>query len=226
MGENYLVIPDLHEPACDSRALSHCKALKKEYNTGDNTIFLGDEVDVYWGSTHDKDPDAKWTANEEIELAREKLREWGSAFPKARVCTSNHGLRWLRRMFDYSLPSQLLRSYEEIYQVPKGWKYQEKWVIKQKYPWMAFHGEGFSGINAHRTAAMAFGMSVVHGHLHTSAAISFLKTHGLDIWAANFACLIDVEAFCFRYSKIFKFQPTLGAGVITQDGRTPLWIPL
>lgn len=225
--DNYLIVGDLHVPFENEKALQFCIALKKEYKVPDeNVLFTGDEVDYYYGSLFEKDPDATKTANQEIEDARKTLRQWYRAFPIARVCNSNHGLRWYKKFFKSQIPTQLLRDYAEIIQAPSTWKWADKWRINTKHPFILSHGMGFSGKDGARNAAMLNGMSTVIGHLHSHAGVQHIKTSGLNLWAMNAGCLIDEESYAFSYSKYDKFKATLGSSVVLNDGGLPIWIPL
>lgn len=223
----WLVQSDLQAPFHNQKALSFCKYIQKHYKISDDNILnVGDEIDILHGGMYPKDPNGDLTPNQEIKAAKEWVKEWASAFPKMKVCLSNHGLRWVRKATAAELPSQVLRSYKDIYGIPDGWQYKEKWDIDAKYPFTMIHGMGYSGTNAHRSAALDFGRSVVHGHLHSSAGIAYVRTEGQQIWGFNVGCLIDKEAFAFSYGKYSRFKPCLGVGVIADNGRAPIWIPL
>lgn len=225
--DNYAIISDIHIPFEHQGALDFCIRVKKEFKIPDeNVLFTGDEVDNYYGSLYDKDPEATHTANQEIEDAKKTLRQWYKAFPIARLATSNHGLRWYKKFFKSQIPSQLLRDYAEIIHAPSTWKWADKWKINTKHPFTLSHGSGYSGKDGARNCAINNGSSVVIGHLHSHAGVSHIKTSGLDMWAMNVGCLIDVESFAFQYSKEDKFKATLGIGVVLDSGKRPLWIPL
>jgi hypothetical protein len=130
-------------------------------------------------------------------------------------------------MFEAELPSQLLRSYQEIFEYPPTWKLDEHFIVcATKHEFVVQHGEGFSGNRGHIDAAMANGISTVIGHLHSFASVSHIKTKHQEIWAVNSGCLIDQDAFAFEYSKHSKFKATIGATVILDGGRFPIFVPL
>ncbi len=218
---------DIQAPFHHPKALEFCKYVQKHYRIpNENILNVGDEIDILHGGMYPKDPNGSLTPNQEIKAVKEWVKEWASAFPLMKVCLSNHGLRWVRKATAAELPSQVLRSYKEIYDLPDGWQYADRWDIQAKYPFTMIHGMGYSGISAHRTAALDFGRSVVHGHLHSSAGISYIRTEGQQIYGFNVGCLIDKEAFAFSYGKYNRFKPCLGIGIIADDGRAPIWIPL
>jgi hypothetical protein len=193
----WLIISDLQIPFEADKALEFCLSVKKEYNVpSTNIINVGDELDQYFGSQYGKDPSVNFSAAEEINISKKKLRAWYRAFPKMRLCVSNHGLRWLKKATDAEIPSQLLRPYKEIIEAPDGWTWKDEILIKSKYPWRIIHGMGFSGQQGARNAATDAGMSTVIGHLHSHAGIAFINNQGMNktLWAMNVGCLIDPES--------------------------------
>lgn len=225
--DNFLVISDLQIPFEHPDALAFCKYIKKHYSISDeNIICAGDEVDHYYGSLYKKDPNATVTANQEIAQTKDTLKRWYSAFPLMKVANSNHQQRWMKKFTDAEIPSQLMRSYQELIEAPPGWKWADKWRIKTKHPFIVEHGTSYSGVSGHRTAAILNGCSTVIGHLHSFAGIDHIKTQGQEIWAANSGCLIDTQAFAFHYNKNDRFQPTVGTLVVVDNGRWPMWIPI
>lgn len=224
---NYLVISDLQIPFEHERALEFCFSLKRHYKIPDeNVLNVGDELDLYHGSHFQKDPDAGHTPTSELRIAREKLKEWARLFPKMKICISNHGIRWVKKAIQAEIPTQLLRGYKDIYEIPESWEYKEEWVFKEKHPFRMIHGMGYSGQAGHRTAALDGGISTVMGHLHSHAGICHIKTSHQKIWGFNTGSLIDADAYAFNYGRDSRFKPCIGAGLIFGDGSTPIWVPL
>jgi hypothetical protein len=224
-----LVIPDTQIPFENEKALSFCADLKRHYKIPDcNILHVGDEVDSYHGGSWPKDPNGHFTASGEIASSREKIKKWASVFPEMKLAISNHGLRWVRKATGAEIPSEVIRSYQEIFQTPPGWKWKEEWRFTDlKHPFRMIHGMSVSGINGHRNASIDSGMSTIIGHLHASAAVSYIYTiGGLKIWACNAGCLIDVDAYAFEYGKYSRLKPVCGAVVIFDSGRMPVFHPL
>lgn len=232
----YLIISDTQIPfEADARsdggsgALDFCYDLKRGYKIADeNCYHVGDETDQYFGSLYKRDPSHDMSAIREIEMTLERLRRWYKKFPQMKLAISNHGLRWVRKAIDAEIPSQLLRKYEDIIGAPRGWKWKQEWIIKSKSPFRIIHGMGYSGQKGHINAAMDAGMSTAIGHLHSHAAINYLSTQGRSsdiLWAMNTGCLIDNDSFAFQYGKYSRNKPCLGAAVVIDDGRRPIWHP-
>lgn len=228
MAENYLIISDAHLPFEHHRALKFCKELKADFNIPSENIYnVGDFDDQIWASNYDKNPNGDYTANQEIKIVQDKIKEWASIFPKMKMCKSNHTSRYYKRAFEAELPSQILRNIEEILQYPKGWVTQETFtIIASHMPFVIQHGEGFSGAMGHREAAILNGVSTVIGHLHSNAGVNFIRTAQQEIWGMNVGCLVDNASYAFEYGRHSKFKPTVGCGVVLDGGKIPMFIPL
>ncbi len=224
----WLIISDLQIPFAHIDALLFCRLIQKEYRIPlENVICVGDEVDQYFGSQYKKDPSINFSAAEEIVTSKKILKEWYKQFPLMKLCVSNHGMRWAKKACEAEIPSQMLRTYQEVLEAPKGWIWRDEWVIKSKYPWRCIHGLGYSSQAGARNAAIDAKMSTAIGHLHSHAGISFIHTMGSEktLWGMNVGCLIDVDAFAFQYGKYSRHKPILGVGVVIDEGKTPIFIP-
>ncbi len=186
---------------------------------------MGDELDQFHGGAYPKGSDYEMTPNQELSAAKEILKEWYAHFPKMKLAVSNHGIRWVKKAAHAEIPSQLLRDYRQIIEAPDGWQWQEEWKIPTKNPFRMVHGMGYSGKDGARNAAIDAGMSTVIGHLHSYAGIHYINTQSLKMWGFNVGCLIDAESFAFAYGKYNRQKPCIGAGVICNQGSTPIWIP-
>ena len=227
MSERWICVPDLQMPGEHKNALKFIKSVVREFRIPkDNVLFLGDEVDIFHGSQYPSGPDYGFTPSEEIQIAREKLKEWYKTFPVARVCISNHGLRWSRKAFASNIPEAIIREYHDIFQIPKSWQYQLQFLIKAKHPFMIQHGHGYSGKDGHRNAAIDNGVSTIIGHLHSFAAIDYIKTRNKEIWAVNSGSLVDENHFIFNYGKDSRNKVINGCTVILDKGKRPFFIPI
>lgn len=226
MSGNHLIISDLQIPFEAEHALKFCAYLKRHYKITDENVYnVGDEIDAMHGGMYPKDPNGHHTPNSEIQAARDKIQEWGAVFPKMRLAISNHGVRWLKKATAAEIPSQLLRSYEEMFHMPEGWHWRESWLVNARKPFQIKHGVDLGGKTPYRIQAELGGLSCAFGHLHSSPGICHVRTMDKNIWAMNTGCLIDVEAYAFKYDKDHKFKPGLGCGVVLNDGRMPIWVP-
>lgn len=227
--DNYLAISDLQLPFEHEKALKFCKYLQRHFKIPEHNILnVGDEVDQYWGSLYKKDPNALFTPSSEINITKDKLKQWAKAFPVKRVAISNHGMRWAKKAWEAEIPKQMIRGYQEVLGIPKAWQYKYSWVIRaEKRPFTMIHGMGYSGISGHRNAAIDKKMSCVIGHLHSHAGVAVVKNADQhEIWGMNTGCLIDETSFAFHYGRDMRYKPAIGCGVILNGGMTAMWIPL
>jgi len=222
-----LFISDTQIPFEAPGALPFVRSVCRDFKIPKNAIFhVGDEVDHYFGGGWDKDPDASHTPESEIREARQKLKAWYKAFPEMRLAVSNHGIRWAKKASLAGIPSQMMKAYQEILGAPKGWIWKDHWNIKMdKRTVHMFHGMGYSGPTAYRQACIDKGVSVVFGHLHSTAGISHVATDNGARWGMCVGSLIDPKAYAFNYAKQAKFKPWIGVGVVVDGGLTPILIP-
>jgi len=220
-----MFIPDLHFPYHLDDAIKFCIKVKDDFNIPTENVFqAGDMEDNFFLGAYPKGADMPHTPDQELEHARKLIKEMGKAFPMLNICSSNHASRYFRKAAGGELPTQVLRSYRELFNYPSLWDVQECYVVNTKKPFIAFHGEGFSDKTG-RSQIMHFGMSTVFGHLHSGATVTWMNTHTQDLWAMNAGCLIDHSQYCFHYAKQAKLKPSLGVGVILDNGRCPIWVP-
>lgn len=223
-----LFISDTQLPFEAANALKFCKAVQVEYGIKNEDCYhVGDEVDQYFGSQYGKDPDAYYTPGSEIKITIDKLKEWYRAFPKMKLCTSNHGQRWAKKAVEAEIPSQMMKAYQEVLEAPKGWVWKDKWQFDAGMRKIAVvHGVGYSGVSAMRNVTLdAADECVVFGHLHSSAGVIYTKTEFKDVWSMNVGCLIDREAFAFTYAKANRQKAQLGVGVVLDGGLMPIFVP-
>lgn len=224
---NYLIIPDLQIPFEHKNALTFLKEIKKEFKIDDdNVLCVGDEVDQYWGGTYSKDPMGSLTAVQEIEASKEKLKEFCNVFPRVRICISNHGTRWQRKAFDASIPDILMRRYQDVMEIPKSWIYADHWLIKTKHPFLVEHGDKHGGTFPHVQASRINGLSTAIGHYHSVLGVEYTNTTTGKIWGMSVASLIDIETYAFKYALRHAKRPVLGCGIVLDEGRTALAVPM
>lgn len=222
-----LCIPDLQIPFEHKKALQFCLYVKNHYKIPDeNIICLGDETDQYYGSLYKLDVNAHLTANAEIQKSIDTMKEWYAAFPKVKVCTSNHATRWQRKALDCGVPDILMRRYRDWIEAPDGWIWQKKWHINTKSPFIAEHGDDWGGTDPHVKAALNNGVSTIMGHHHSKCSIKHLVTAERKYWGVVSGALINFDEFAFNYARAHANKPVNCVTVITMEGRMPTIIPL
>jgi len=204
-----LVISDMQEPFSHPDTLPFLDHVAIKYRTN-RTVCIGDSLDNHCLGNWDQDPSGMG-AKDEYDLAMKKLSKLYERFPVAIEVRSNHNDRLARKALKSGLPSVFIKDYREVMQYPKGWKYMEYCVIDGV---MYEHGDSFGGMYAARNAAIHNGRSTAIGHFHSHGGVYYIATKERMIFGLNAGCLIDTEAYAFKYSKTMKFKPTLGCGVV------------
>lgn len=214
-----LAVPDIHAPFHHKDALAFLKAVHKKFKPTE-IVNLGDFEDWHSISMHDHSPNGSSPGDELLRL-REAAKPFFKAFPNMKICTSNHGSLPFRRAFKFGLPSELIKSYSDILQAPKGWKWADSWEIDGI---IYEHGDPFTGQNGALKAAEQNMQSTVIGHIHSFAGIQYSANSRHLIFGFNVGCLIDRHAYAFEYAKKIKRKPILGCGIIANG--VPTFIPL
>lgn len=214
-----LAIPDLHCPFHHVDAIAFLAAVKRKYKPQE-VVNLGDLEDWHSISMHDHDPDGL-SPGDELKALRKAIKPLFKMFPKMKICSSNHGSLPLRRAFKFGMPSELIKSYQDILQAPKGWKWADQWEVDGI---MFEHGEAFAGQQGAIKSANANMQSTVIGHIHAFAGIQYSANQKHLIYGFNVGCLIDRNRYAFAYGKKIKAKPILGCGII-EDG-IPTFIPM
>jgi hypothetical protein len=226
--DTYLIIPDLHIPDHNEQAFDFIADTIRFFKIPmENRYSLGDEVEFAAFSMHPKGADYTRTPNQELEEVRLIIKKFARVVgPDLKICYSNHVSRYWRKAYQAEITTQALRPYRELIDAPSTWVWKDHFRVPSEHPFLLFHGEGYSGTNGHRQAALNYGISTAMGHLHSQASVSWVNTRGQDIWACNAGCLIDIHSPTFSYAANARFKPSIGLLVVTEGGKIPLWVPL
>jgi predicted phosphodiesterase len=219
-GRRVLAVADMHEPFCRKGYLEHCRNIYNKYKC-DTVVLLGDEVDLCAVSQWEKDPDG-FSAGTEAELAYKKLQNWYKAFPTAYVCIGNHTARPFRMAKASGIPKRFMKSYEDAWNAPKGWKWAEHWEFDDV---LYTHGTGFSGPNAAIRIATRHRQNTVIGHIHSEAGIQFNASKIDLIWGMQLGGAIDDKSYAAYYAKDQLKKSIVGCGVIL-NGQLPIYEPM
>jgi hypothetical protein len=119
--KSILVISDMHHPYVHPDTVPFLKAVKAKYKP-DTVICIGDEADFHDASFHDSNPDLD-SSGVELDKAIKSLKPVYKLFPKVTVVESNHGSMVLRKALVGKIPSKAIKSYNDILDAPKGWKW-------------------------------------------------------------------------------------------------------
>lgn len=169
--KSILVLPDVHLPWGHTASLKRA-AKWAEKHKPDLVVQLGDLTDSKgwsrWPSeTDDPSPDHEWKM---VQKSVAQLAKW---FPKMEVLLGNHDVRHLKKAAEARIPSQMIRSFREMFDVP-GWNFhtnpRKKLIVKTPSgPVMFVHGDEDGGKVIDK--ATMFGMNVVQGHDHKAEVV-------------------------------------------------------
>ena len=198
-----LVIGDQHEPFCLDGYREFCLDTYRRYNCN-RIVMIGDVIDNHYSSYHETDADGLG-GKDELELAIQKIQEWYKIFPKVEVMLGNHDVMAMRKAQSSNVPSQWIRTLEEVLRVP-GWEFKEETEIDDV---VYVHG---IGSKAHIRAQKNM-QSTVQGHHHTEAYVQWYVGKRDKIFGMQVGCGIDSKSYAMAYGKWFP-KPAIGCGVV------------
>jgi hypothetical protein len=219
IGQRVMHVPDLHCPFMHQDAADFIRACRDKY-LPTLTILAGDELDQHAISAHDADPNG-YSAGHELTAGLKQLEQIYALFPEALVCESNHGQRPFKRAYKAGLPSQYLKTYAEFMEAPQGWVWDAEFEVDGV---VYSHGESATGANGALQLAIRMAKSQAVGHWHGNAGASYFFNGERLLFGLYSGCLIDVDAYAFRYGKTFKLKPILGLSII--DKGVPFFVPM
>ena len=214
--ERILVIGDLHEPFTHEDYLGFCLDLYKRYDCN-RVVFIGDVIDNHYSSYHETDPDG-FGGGEELDRAINKIAEWIAAFPIADVCIGNHDALIMRKAFSSAIPKAWIKGFSDVLSAP-DWNFVSDVV---------YNGVRYSHGDKTGNALTSYKrdlMSTVSGHFHSKAGVDFHVGLNHRIFGMQVGCGVDDTTYAMSYGKGSK-KSILGAGVVLQDGKLPMFIPM
>lgn len=214
-----LAIPDLQVPFMHEDAFPFLKAVTAKYKPN-IIVQIGDLADQHHFSSYPKSTKGRG-GKEELAQASRQLEPLKKLFPEMYICWGNHDLRIFQKAAEAGIDDSLLKTYEEILKMPKGWKLSDRWEIDNV---VYEHGIGRSGMQGAIKAAMANMQSTVIGHLHAHAGIQYYGNKKHLIFGFNIGALIDDKKYAFEYGRFNAAKSVLGCGVII-DG-LPTFVPM
>lgn len=226
--ENYLIISDSHVPYHHPDLIPFLKDFIGRYQIKpENMYHVGDLLDLYHYSSYLKDKNRKDNPTSELEAAREFIQQLAGVCPQLKVVLGNHESRLSKRAAEAELPSAVLRTIEDIFQFPKEWELKDEYLVFGSHsPFKVIHGEGFSGVSAHREAALINGVSTCMGHLHSHAGIAYVNTASQSLWGLNVGCSVDTGSYVFEYGNKHKFKSIVSIGAVCNGGEYPILEPI
>ena len=219
--KNVLVIGDTHEPFCHPQYMNFCYEVANKFKC-EEFVHIGDEVDNHAISYHESNPKGD-SASKESELAVKALNKWYKRFPNVKVCIGNHSALHKRKAVTAGLPDRFIKTYEQAWEAPNGWKWALDWEIDGV---LYTHGTGSSGQAGAINRARDSRQSVVIGHIHSFGGVLYSSSDKDMIFGMNVGCGIDIDAYAMEYARPFAKRPTLGCGVVLDGGRVAIFVPM
>jgi hypothetical protein len=206
----------MHMPYHHPDSFKFLAALKRKYKPH-MVISVGDLGDFHNISFHKSDPRLP-NANDELLALQKHSRQLEKLFPDMYITAGNHDVLPARRLFAEGMPASLLKPYNELYGVGKGWKFvDDLTLIDGKDILYVVHGIVKDG----RKLAAQRGVNVVQGHYHTDCRIDYVSNPRNLLWSMQVGCLIDRVALAFAYDKLNLNRPIIATGV-TINGQPKL----
>ncbi len=205
-----LLISDMHIPYHHKDTLKFLQHLKDKYNPT-RVICMGDEIDHLALSYHEKETEAP-SAWDELKLALPIIKQVEGMFPVMDILDSNHGSLAYRKAKTAGIPKHYLKSYADVLQVGKGWKWHFDMVIDLPTGQKCYLHHGKSN-NITKTS-QAMSMCSVAGHYHNTFKIEYWANPLGLYWGLQTGCLIDDKSFAFNYNNVNLHRPLIGTGLI------------
>ena len=117
----------------------------------------------------------------------------------------------LRKAVAKGFPKAVLKTYNEILEAPKTWRWVNDVTIKTLMGPVYFcHGK--SGTPGR--LASQYGMSCIQGHFHEKAQITYISTPEKLMFDAHTGCLADDDSLALQYNKINPRRPIVSIIVV------------
>ena len=218
--KSVLIISDTHFPYQHPDTIAFLTAIKKKHKP-DRVVHIGDEIDGHAISFHPSDPDLA-SPGDELALAIQRLQPLYRLFPKVDVVESNHGSLVYRKGKVHGIPRFVFKSYREVIQAPKGWRWHFDLTLKMSNGNDVYFCHGKSSQPGKLSQSM--GMSTVQGHFHEQFSINYWANPNGLYFDMKVGCLIHDDSLAFSYNNTNLKRPLIGTGIII-DGH-PVLIPM
>ncbi|HEY9705642.1 MAG TPA: metallophosphoesterase [Allocoleopsis sp.] len=208
--KSILIISDLHYPYNHPDVIDFLKALDKKYKF-DKIISVGDELDYHAISFHDSDPDLM-SAGDELQTSINRMKPLYKLFPDMDLVESNHGSLVYRKQKAHGLPRSVIKSYRDILEAPKTWRWHDDLLIKTNTGDNVYicHGKSADVLKL----SMSMGMSCIQGHYHEKFEIRYWGNKLGLYFGMIVGCLIENSSLAFAYNKLNLKRPVIGCGGI------------
>lgn len=209
VNKSVLIISDMHYPYNHPDIIAFLTALKRKYKF-DRIISVGDELDYHAISFHDSDPDLM-SAGDELKTSIARLKPIYKLFPKMDLVESNHGSLVYRKQKTHGLPRNVIKSYRDVLEAPKGWRWHDDLIIDTPQGKVYIcHGRSADILKL----SMSMGMSCIQGHYHEKFEVRYWGNKLGLYFGMIVGCLIENSSLAFAYNKLNLKRPVIGCGGI------------
>lgn len=224
--ETVLAIPDTHCPCMRDDFVEFLQEVDYEYGCT-RYVHLGDLVDWHALSFHETEHGLE-SAQEEYRKAKEQVHKLSKAFPNVDWLIGNHDCLPMRKAATVGIGAELMRSYEEVWELPFGWEVHPRYHKLEIDGVLYQHGDqekgGQSCIPAVKNAESNF-QSLVQGHWHTTAGVQWFQNHKHLVFGMQPGTGIVSQHPAMAYAAKNAKKPFNGCGVVS-DGFYPTVIPM
>jgi len=220
-----LVIGDTHCPAMLAQYPEFLSDMYDAWNC-DKVVHIGDLSDFHAISFHQKEFGLE-SIETELDMARHQVSELTAVFPEVEYLTGNHSALPARQAKEAGLPPSMLLSLSELMDLPEGWTVHPRHYDLVIDGVIYRHGDkGRSNqINAAFLNAQLEFQSVVQGHFHAQAGVTYGANQSRRYFGLQVGCGTDPRSPYMNYSKIYSKRPLLGCGIVI-DGEYATFEPL
>ena len=209
-----LIVPDAHVPYHDRRAwalmLQAARLIKP-----DRIVVLGDLLDFFCISSHDKRPDRKMSLDAEIEAGNAALDDLDSLGASERYFTAGNHENRLERLLMQRAPelfsmvklSSLLRLSE------RGWTHVDYRKSLRVGSLLVTHDTDQAGLHANLHALRKAGRDAIIGHTHRMAQTYLGDADGIPCSGTMLGWLGDASAIDYRSEVSVRHEWSLGFGI-------------
>lgn len=214
-----VLVPDTHHPYQDQRAIDLMFAATQGY---DVCVLMGDQIDNYALSNHDKSPARRTTFLEEAAVTREFLTRCANTYEKVIYLFGNHESRFDRYIAKRAPELHGMTSLAEVLELDElgilHYPYQTSTKLgKLKLT----HDTGSAGATGHKHAMNAFMSSVVIGHTHQMEYTVRGRFEDSPVVAAMFGWLGDADQVDYLHrAKAHSWPLGFGVGAQLPSGVT------
>lgn len=117
----------------------------------------------------------------------------------------------MRKAVVGKIPRKAIKTYNEILDAPKGWKWVFDTIIDTALGPVYFcHGKAA----APGKLASQYGMSTIQGHFHEKAQINYISTPEKLMFDCHTGCLANDKSLALGYNKINPKRPIVSIVVV------------